>query len=844
MFSVVDLLLFRSLPYPEAHRLVSLGFSGPIDNNEFNTGGPYLAWRDRQTSFVSMTSMYPAGECDLGGGAAVRINCYSVEANFLETLGIRPIAGRDFRPEDDRPHAPRVALISYGLWQSRFGGDPRAVGKTLELDGAPVRVAGVLPRRFEMPQLGEADVLLTEQMDQQAARSPSSTIFLRTFARLKPGETVETARERLRPLFEESVRLYVPASLQREAGLVVRSLRDRQIHDSKLGAWLLFGAVLTLVALACANVANLLLARAASRRRELAMRAALGAGRGRLVRQALVESLVLSVASAVAGCGFAWVLLRTFIALSPEGLLRLEQARLDGRVLVFALGAAVLAAVATGVVPAWQRPGAAALAGWRTAGPARSGLRQVLVAAQVALSLVLLAGASLLVRSLWKMQTEPLGFQPERVITASITLSRQRYGSAAQQDAFYGELERRLARIPGIGQVALSDSIPPSGGMHGRPFSNMRVAGAPPLPENGGMVAFRYVTPGYFRALGIPVRAGRDFEAQDRAADDTAVIVDESLARRLFGAQNPIGQHLDLDASGHWLPVVGMVGDVRNLGLRDKSQPEYYRARTYRATQLGRSAVVVLRTALDEATVARWVRAEIAGLDPGLPVTVAAMQERVSRLAERPRFLAALIGLFAGLGLLVAAIGLYGVLSFLIAQRTREIGVRMALGATPRDIAVMVGRQAALWTGLGAAIGIVASAALSRAVRGVLFQVSPYDPVSLGSAVALLALVAGSRRGGRRDGRRTWTLLFRYAATKATLSKISEPAGSTPHCVKTYKESDYLQIIEKGLCVNVEVPPPRYQAVLDCPPGISRTALPGSRGKRGHAGHIKRSFDL
>jgi predicted permease len=742
VFSVVDLLLFRSLPYPRADRLVSLGFSGPIDTSEFNVGNSYLDWRDRQTVFQALTSMYPAGDCDLGGTEPVRIHCARVEQNFLRTLGIVPLFGRDFRPEDDRPGAPRVALLAYGLWWARFGGDPGAVGKALDLDGGVVRIAGILPSTFEMPQLAEADVLLPEQMDERAARAPNTTIFLRTFARLKNDIDIAAARQRMLPLFEYSVQKDVPASLRKEVHLVVRSLRDRQIHDARLASWLLFGAVLMLLALACANVANLLLARAAARRGELALRAALGASRGRLVRQMLAESLLLSLAGCAAGCVLGGALVRTFAGISPEGLIRLNQARIDGRVLVFALGCSLAAAVFTAVLPAWERLSLDALAGWRAAGDLRNRSRQVLVAAQVGISLVLLSGASLLGRSLWNLETAPLGFRPERVLTASLTLNRTRYNSAAKQDAFYAELERQLARIPGISQFALSDTMPPGGGMHSRPFSNMNIAGHSPLPESGGLVAFRYVTPGYFRALGIPVLAGRDFEERERSSDATPVILSATLARRMFGNENPVGQQIDLDAQGRWLPVVGVVSDVKNAGLVETPDPEYYRLRTYTSAQLGLSAVAFLKTSLDEATGARWVRQQIAAIDASLPVKVVSMPQRVSDLSGRQRFVAALVGLFAGFGLLLAAIGLYGVLSFLVAQRTREIGVRMALGATPGKIAGMIERQAGAWTACGVAAGIAGSATAGRLARGLLFEVSPYDPLSLGAAVGMLAAVA------------------------------------------------------------------------------------------------------
>ena len=742
VFSVVDLLLFRSLPYPRADRLVSLGFSGPIDTSEFNIGSSYLDWREHQTAFQSMTSMYPAGQCDLTGETPLRIDCQRVEANFLRTLGVAPLFGRDFSLEDDRPGAPRVALLSYALWKSRFGGDPQAVGKPIEIDGGLVRVAGVLPETFEMPQLGEADLLLPEQMDPRVARAPNATVFLRTFARLKDGIGIEAARERMLPLFEESVQKDVPPMLRKEVHLVVRSVRDRQIHDALVASWLLFGAVLALLALACANVTNLLLARVAARRREFAVRAALGAGRGQLLRPMLAESLILSLTGCAAGCVLAAVLIRILLAIAPQGIPRLNQARLDPRVLAFALASSLLVDLLAGLLPAWERLSIDALAGWRTTGPQRTRSRQVLVTAQVALSLVLVSGASLLVRSLRNLEAEPLGFRPEHVLTASFTLSRQHYRTPEQQDAFYSELERQLARIPGVSQVALSDSMPPAGRMYARPFSNMRVFGHPSLPENGGMVGFRYVTPGYFRVLGIPMLAGRDFNEHERSAADTPLILSATLARRMFGSENPVGQQIDLDLQGHWLPIVGVAGDVKNSGLAETAEPEYYRLRTYNSPQLGLSAVALFKTSLDEATATRWIQQQIAAIDKDLPGKIEGMPQRVSGLSVRQRFLAVLIGLFAGFGLLLAAIGLYGVLSFLVAQRTREIGVRMAVGATPGSVAALMGRQAGLWTISGVATGLLASAALTRFARGLLFQVSPYDPLSLTAAVAILLTVS------------------------------------------------------------------------------------------------------
>jgi predicted permease len=596
-----------------------------------------------------------------------------------------------------------------------------------------------------MPQLGVADILIPERLDAGLPRSANSSSFLRTFARLREGVSMAQARDSLWPLFEDCLAKDVPPQLRSEVRLVVRSLRDRQIHDVKAASWMLFGSVLALLLVACANVANLLLARAAARRRELAMRAAIGAGRGRLIRQTLTESLVLGIAGGAAGCATAWLLLRVFVRLAPNGLLRLEQARIDMRVLLFALAASTAAAVLFGMAPALERPRAEFLAGWHTAGATRTLLRKVLISAQIAVSLVLLTGASLFLRSLWKLENQALGYQPARVLTASFTLRPQRYRSAQAQAAFFAELEGRLSNLPGVTSFALSDSIPPRGSM-GRPYSNIVISGHPPVAENGGMVEFRWVTPLYFQTMGIAILAGRDFTGEDRALTDSPVILSATLARRMFGDENPVGQLIGLDADGHWQQIVGVAADVKNDGLTAPSDPEYYRLRINASTQFSRDGVALFRTsAFSGASVApltQFIRHEFAALDATLPVNIETMETRVDRFRDRPRFLAFLVSLFAALGLVLAAVGLYGVLSFLVAQQTRQIGVRMALGARPRDIALQVQKHAGLWTAAGIAAGLAGSLTLARVVRGLLFEVSPVDPLSFAVAVTVLVAVA------------------------------------------------------------------------------------------------------
>ncbi|MGH9624670.1 MAG: ADOP family duplicated permease, partial [Bryobacteraceae bacterium] len=760
IFSVVDPVLFRSLPYPHADRLVSVGINGsifPAAVNEFLLGQFYMEWRRQQTPFRSITSMRPESECDLGEQNPVRVPCASVESNFLATFGISPLIGRDFTYEDNRLGAPRVALLSYALWRARFGGDPNVIGRVIALRDQPARIIGVLPRGFEMPQLGAADVLMAQQLE---LHYPSHFTFLRCFATLREGVSIEQARQQMQPLFKEMLKM-VPPALRGEVHLVVRSLRDRQFHKVRLASWLLFGTVLALLLIACSNIANLLLARATARRRELAMRAALGASRARLVRQSLTESLLLGLIGGAAGCGLAWGIVRTLAALAPDPLLQIHPASIDLRVLIFALLISITSAVLFGLAPALERPRPQALAGWHSAGREREIFRQSLLALQIAISLVLLTGASLFARSLLRMENQPTGMLPEHVVTASFVLGVHQYPTAASVDGLYREIESRLRSIPGVRVFALTDSVPPAGRFHGRPYSNIRIAGRPPLPQGGGMVAFRDVTPGYFRALGIRILSGRGFRKADRSSSQDPVILSATLARKMFGKHNPIGQRIALNlapgAKPVWSPVIGVAADVKNSGLKTAPDPEYYVVRSWNSQGLGHAAVAIFRTLLPTRSLARSIRRRIAAVDPSLPVNIESMPQRIEQLSERPRFVTVLIGLFAAFGLLLAAIGLYGVMSFLVAQRTREIGVRIAVGATNRDILFLVLKFAARWTLLGAALGLIGSLFLTRLARGLLFETSPEDPLSFAAAVLILLLAAflaawlPSRRAARID---------------------------------------------------------------------------------------------
>ncbi len=761
VFSVVDRILFRSLPYPDEDRLVSVGMLAPIDSNEFLFPDAYFDLRRNQTPFESITS-FTAGVagCDLSEANPVRLGCAQVEGNFIAALGLAPFLGRNFTAAEDRRGAPKVALMSYALWQSRYGRDPGVAGKVLSIDGGPVTIVGVLPRNFELPTLAQADLVLPEALNEATEHNGRA---LRVFAKLKPGVSIAQARAALEPSFQRILST-VPAAFRREISLRVRSLRDRQVQDARMASWVLLGSVVAVLLIACANIANLLLARSTGRRKELAVRAALGASRARLVRQALTESVLLAILGGAAGCGFAWTLLRLFVGIAPQGIPRLEQASLDVRALVFAAAGAMIAGLLFGLAPAFQSPGVEALTGSRSTGERRTWLRESLVAVQIAVSVVLLAGAGMLLRSLWKLESVPLGLGSEHVVTVEFSLGKLRYSQGARQLRFFEDVEARIRRIPGAASVAISDSIPPSGGIRGRPLAAIRVEGRPPMTEGtGGMVVWRYVTPDYFQTLGIPIVRGRSFVEQDRAPGDEAVVLNEALARRLFPAGDAVGKRF---YAGVWHNVVGVARDVKNSGATEPASPEYEVVRKHSlegifqnqmAPDGWRHGLVVIRTRLNHRAVSDWIRREFAAIDPEVPFAVGTLEQRVDKLAQRPRFNAFLLAIFAGMGMVLAAVGLYGVMAFLVGQRTQEIGVRMAFGATPAAIAKLVLSRAAAWALAGAAVGIGGAWLAARAIRSLLYQVPEHDPGSLAAAVLGLLLIAlaaawsPARRAARVD---------------------------------------------------------------------------------------------
>jgi putative ABC transport system permease protein len=495
---------------------------------------------------------------------------------------------------------------------------------------------------------------------------------------------------------------------------------------------------------ACTNVANLLLARATSRIRELAVRTALGASRGRLARQALTESLLLGVLGGLAGCWFAQLLLRLFVSIAPEGIPRLEQASVDIRVLLFALGVSVLSGILFGLASALRRPTPELLAGKENRATSRGMLRQVLVTVQIAVSLILLAGAGLLLRSLWKLETVALGMDAKSVITAGIDLADYRYPDSPKQLAFFNQLETRLKQMPGVTSLALSDTLPPSGGMEATFLSSLEIPGhAKFTAGTGGMIGYRHVTPAYFPALSIPILRGRAFREEDRAPTERPVILSEALANRLFSnREDPLGKSFRFGSQNEWRTIVGIAGDVKNNGLAAPADPEFYIPWKNEPTGYFRSGHLIVQSAINQEAIAKWIRSETAAIDPTVPVTIEGMKTRVGKLAERPRFTAVLLTLFAGMGVFLAGIGIYGVVGFLVSQQTREIGIRIALGATPGSVLRMVLSNVLRWTATGAALGILGAWLSSRLLESLLFEVRAHDPFLLFGALLVLLAVA------------------------------------------------------------------------------------------------------
>ncbi|HEV2668208.1 MAG TPA: ABC transporter permease, partial [Blastocatellia bacterium] len=763
IFSVVNAVLLRPLPYPEARQLalISENFSQSGLNRILVSPPEYLDYRDRSRSFSQVAAYRRQPFTLTGAGEAEMLRGTVCSTNLFETLGVRPAIGRPFLPGEDRPDRNQIVVLSHGVWQRRFGADPRVVGQKLTLNDNVVEVVGVMPPGFQFPPFTDlwSPIAFTNEMLGQR-EGPRN---LNVLARLKPESDLPAAQAEMnvlaRQLQEQYPEVY-PAA--RGWSVTVTSLREQVVGDVRTALWTLLGAVGFVLLIACANVANLMLARAAARERELAIRAALGAGRARIVRQLLTESLMLALAGGALGLLIAWYGVEALLALNPNALPPTATVRIDATALAFTTLVSLLTGVGFGLAPAIGAAKPDLIGVLKESGrgvrSGRYGLRGGLVVLEIALSRVLVIGAGLLIRSFMQVRAVDPGFAPENVLTMSFSLPQKKYPEKNQVANFYQEVLQRVETAPGVEAAGLIAGLPLSGSTSTWGFTTE--AKPQPALEEALEATYRVISSGYFGALKIPLFRGRDFASADNESAPGVVIINETMARRFWPNEDALGKRIKLGSpepqrawDGLWLTIIGVVGDVRADGLEDEVRPEMYLSylqnpwrglpsRPY-MTLVGRTMSLVARGEAEPASLTASLRQAVAAVDKNQPVTVVATLESLlaASLAER-RFNLSLLSIFAAVALALAVIGLYGVMSYGVSQRTAEIGLRMALGAQESDVLRLVIGQGMKLALAGVLIGLGGAMALTRWLNTLLFEVSATDPLTFALIALLLTFVA------------------------------------------------------------------------------------------------------
>jgi putative ABC transport system permease protein len=758
IFSVVSGVLLKPLPYPQPERLMSVMNKNPEAGlPRFPLSIPdFEDFRRQSRSFEGLAANM-TGRFNLTGvDRPEAIQGAAVTAGFFHVLRMDPVLGQAFRPEEERPGGAKVVVLSDRLWRRRFGADRGVIGRGVTLDGESYTVIGVAPPGMDFPEKREIWVPLI--LDGKPSRGAH---YLSVVGRLKPGVSQEQAQAEMTEIAGRLERQYPDTNTG--WGSVVVPLAELEVEDVRTALLILLVFVSFVLLIAVADVANLLLARVAAREREISLRAVLGAGRGRLVRQMLTETLILFLAGGAIGLLLAAWGVRALVALDPDGIPRSGEIHLDSRVLLFTLAVSLGAGLLCGLVPALtgtgRRLGEALKEGGRAvAGGVRGRLvRDTLVIAQIALTLALLLGAGLLIRSFARLRSVDPGFRPEGVLTAGMDLPPVKYPDKPRQIAFYQTLLERVRAIPGVEQAGFFFPLPLGGDDMLLAYN---VAGRPaPPPNQEPAASVRSVTPGALEALGIPLRRGRLFDAHDGLTGAPVLLVNETLAAQVFPHQDPLGQRITFGSAknpqARWYTIVGVVGDVRHDALNQAPGPEAYWPHLQNPLA---GASLVLRGRGDPARYAAPVRAAVAALDPDLPVNkLEPMNRVVAASLSQSRFKAVLLALFAGLALVLAMVGVYGVISYSVAQRNHEIGIRMALGAQGREVLGMVVRQGMVQVLIGLALGLAGACYASRFLAGQIYGLSATDPltfvaVPLGlAAVALVANWLPARRATRVD---------------------------------------------------------------------------------------------
>ena len=746
VFTAVNGVLLRPLPYVEPGRLVRI--LGTTARSDRGTVAylDVLDYREQARSVLEEVAAYDEWSATLtGGDTPERLEGASVTSPFFRVLGVRPWRGRFFVDAEDEPGHERAVVLSHELWQRRFGGSEAVVGTEIEVNGSLYRVVGITPPDFEDP--GLTDVGSDRPMLWRVTPgyfnprdSQRSSMAFAAVARLTPGATLERAQAELSAVAARLEQQYPDANTGRGVRLI--GLQDQITAPVRPSLLLLLGATLLLILIACTNVANLLLARAAERQREMAVRAALGAGRGRLVRQLLAENFVVALAGGVLGIVIAERASSAMVSLAGRAIARADQVHMDARVLLFAAVATCVTGLLFGLAPAFQGSFGATHASLKDGARGSEGrgvqrMRQLLVAAQVAISLVLLASAALLLRSLSTLQDVDPGFQPAGVLTLRIDPTGERYANDSTVMQLYDIMLERLAGLPGVRHAAAVDILPMSGGFNGM---GIRFLDRDPVPSaDDPSVETRGVSPDFFAALGVPVLRGRAFTRADRPGAPTVAIVDETMANRFWPNENPIGKRIAVFSGTVW-EVVGVSGAVRQFTLDQEPAPTLYLPRPQVQQWLGASGIVLLRADGDPLRLAGPARETIAAIDRTVPISeVRPITDVVGATLAAERLRTVLLGVFGAIAFIIAAVGMYGVVAYGVSRRTTEFGIRMALGARPGSIVKLVMRQSARPVVLGAAVGLVVALVVGRALSGWLFGISPGDPLAYAAATIVIA---------------------------------------------------------------------------------------------------------
>ena len=742
IFSVVNTVLLRPLDNPDPDRIVIIRETQLPQFPEFAVSPPnYLDWEKQAKSYEHLAAYSGSALNMTGDGEPQRLVGIKVTAHYFEVMGIKPVLGRMLLPEEDAPGKNHVVVLSHGFWQRVFGGARNVVGRSIQLNGEPYNVVGVAPAGFGVSSKLDVWTPMAFKPD-ETANDARGGHYINVVGRLKPGVSVAQARAELAVIADQLAKQYPDP--QKGWGIFMMPLQDYLVRDVKPVLYTLLGAVGCVLLIACANLANLLLARATARHREISIRAALGAGRGRLIRQLLTESVVLAICGGAAGVLLARWGLDALLALAPTSLPRITEIHLDSGVLLFSLALSVVTGLVFGIAPAWLAArtdmNEALKQGSRgsTEGGARGRLRSALVVIEVTLALVLLGGAGLLARSFMQLANVDPGFNPENATLMRLSVPEKKYAEKEQQTAFANALLERVKNLPGVQAVGITHSMP----LVGDYVLGFNIEGRPPIaPADLPNTNYYAITPDYFRAMGIRLVRGRVFTPQDDAKAPRVAIINETMARQFFPNEDPIGKRINItNGPETWREIVGIVGDIKQYGVDKATSAQSYEPF---AQVPFTSFNVVIRTKGSPAALLGSLRPAVYAVDKDQPVgIIRPLEEIMADSIARQRFAMLLLSVFSGVALVIAAVGIYGVMAYNVVQRTGEFGIRMALGAQQRDVLRLVLTQGGKLIGLGLLIGLLATLGASRAMGSMLFNTSSYDPLTLTSITLLLAAVA------------------------------------------------------------------------------------------------------